>query len=856
MMKKTPLSIRLLRLFCKEDLLEDIEGDLNEMISSQSFKSNLYKELFLFREVAYLFRPGIIDFPQININMNMINHYIKSAYRYSIRHKQYTLLNMFSLVLGMMVSIGIFIWIEHEYSKDKFHSNGDRIYKIWQNFHQSNGITETSPGIPQPLKVQLDNVYPEIDKTSLIGWEVEFLFSTENKNLYSKGRYVSPEFLEMFSFNILKGSKENALSDIQNVVISESLAEKLFGEDWNEIAIGSVLELDHAKSMKVSAVIENTNANSTIQFDWLITAQEYIARNSWVENWGNGGFHMYLMLKEGSDINAVNAKIKDEIINNTNGYEINTLMTQKFNETYLYSTIEDGNIIGGRIDNLKIMGGIGVFILILACINFMNLATAKTNVRKKEIGIRKVVGAGKKSLIIQMMTEFILHAVLALLIAVCLIQILFPIINEQSGLDLILDFDKNLIYALFGILVISILFSSVYPSIILSKLNIRRGLNTLIKSRNSSNGMRNILVLSQFIISIFMISASLMISDQLDYLINKNLGLDKDQVMTFVMESELKNKKDVLRNELSDFPEIQNVSYSSGNPLNIHRSTGGSSWEGKPENEEIEINVLSVDHDFQKTLGLEILHGRFFNEKLKSDSNKFVINEKALKIMNFKNPIGKKLRTWGIDGEIIGVVKDFNMASLHREIRPLIIRYDPNDMHFAFVKFNKINTKTLSGVESILNKLNPGFPFRYFFLDETHKENYESEQLLSNSIELFTWIAIVICCLGLYGLTSYATDQKSREIGIRKVLGAKVSSIIMMFTTKFIILLIVAFLIACPIALIFIYDWLESFAFREEPNLLYILAAGILTFVISVLTIGIKSFSSAIMNPVDVLKEE
>lgn len=790
----------------------------------------------------------------------MLRNYLKTALRNFRRYKGYTFISISGLSVGLSCCLLILLWVRDEVGIDKFHEKGDRTYQVWRNMVQADGQINTTPGIPQPLELVLENDYPEVEQVALLGWEIENLIERDDKVFREVGRYASPEFFQIFSYPFLIGDPETALNEIHSIVISESLAIKHFGNSWSEEggALGQVLRFDGREDFVVTGIFQDTGPNSSLQFDWIAPAQEYISRNSWVESWYNGGFRMFLSLTEGSNVDEFSEKIEQEVNENTNYEADEPIFIQKYTDIYLYSQIENGEVSGGRIDYVRILFIVGIFILAIACINFMNLATARSMRRAREIGLRKTMGARKGALGLQFLTESMSIALISVLLALLIVFMILPYFNNLTGKFMFLDFtDPQLLFILTAITIISGLLSGSYPALLLPSFKITNSLKGTLRHSKSANMFRKGLVVFQFAISILLIIGTFVVYGQMDYILNKDLGLDKDRLLTIELEGDMSPNFESYKIELLRIPEVKAVTSISGNPLSYGSSTGGANWEGKNPDDVVEINVMSVNSDFINTMGMDLVQGRDFSVENRMDTAHFLINEVAAKIMGYENAIGKNLSVWGTDGQIIGVVKNFHMDSMYEPIAPLIVRFDPpSSSYLSFIRIQGDTQDALLAIEKVNKNFEPQTPFNYSFLDEEYEQSYRSEITLSTLTNLFAAIALFISCLGLFGLSSYSAEQRSREIGIRKVHGAGVLQLVMMLSRDYTKLIIIAFVISAPIAYYYMQNWLNKFEFSTDLSLGIFLISGITAFLIAGFTISFKSFQAASTNPVDTLSEE
>jgi putative ABC transport system permease protein len=851
------LPLRLLRWFCDPTLLEDVEGDLTELFEERAAISLIKARWLFWRDVFVLFRPGIIrnlNTTTTQNNYTMLTNHIKMAFRHSLKYKGYTTINLLGLVIGLTSSVLILLWVNDEVEKDQFHTKADRTYR---NMYQTSGEIITTGGIPGPLLEVLRNDYPEVDEVTFLSWEHELLFRLGDDTGYEKGRYVSPEFFSIFSFPLVAGNPQTALDDPHSVVISERLAEKYFGKSWKTEALSKSLKIDERQEFTVTGVFQNTGKNSSMQFDFALPAEEYISRNSWVLSWFNGGFNIFFTLKENADVTAVRARIEQEINKNTNNAADERLVIFKAADSYLHSNFKNGVHSGGRIQYVRILTVIAAFLVIISCINFMNLSTARASRRVKEIGVRKVLGAHKSTLGSQFLVESFMLTVVAVLLSLGLVLLITPFFNNLTGKQLALDFaDIKLWIGTSVLILVTGLLSGSYPALLLPSFKVTSSLKGTIKQSIFGVYFRNGLVVFQFALSILLIVGSMVVAQQMNYVLNANLGLDKENVVYLSMEGDLASKREVYKTQLLQVPEIKDVSFSSGNPLSYGRSTSSAEWDGKNPSEQVEINVLLVDLDFFKSMGMELKEGRAFSKEFASDTANYVINEVAAAIMGFQDPVGENLAVWGIKGKVIGVVKNFHMRSLYEPIAPLIVRYDPSATYMALIRLQNDIPKGLKSIEGISKEVNPAYPFEFEFMDAAYTASYRTEMTLSTLVNIFAVVSIFISCLGLFGLSSFSADQRSKEIGIRKVHGASVAGLVMLLSKDYTRLMILAFALAAPLAWYYMQQWLESFTFRIELSATWLFLAGLVAFAVGALTVSIKSFQAASVNPTRTLKDE
>jgi ABC-type antimicrobial peptide transport system permease subunit len=862
-------ALSLFRFFCNPEIAEDIEGDLLERFNLSVLTSGHRRARSQFvREVFTLIKPNLFKplFKKKIISYNhkyssstlmlpaMFRNIIKTTFRSLLKQKSYTFINTLGLTVGLASSFLILLWVEDEYRVDGFHEKSANIYQLKRIIYQDDGQNFNTEAIPQPLEIVLEETYPEVDMVTLIGWDIEALFKLEDRSFKETGRYVSPEFLKIFSFPLIIGSKENALNEINSIVISEDLAAKLYGENWQSNILGSTLPLGN-NTFTISGVFENPSPHSSLQFQWLIPAQRYISENSWVENWNNGGFQMVVLMKDGADINAFGEKVLNEVNNNIQGGD-ERIVYQKFSDQYLYSNFENGAAQGGRIDYVRALLIVAICIIIIACINFMNLATARSAIKVKEIGVRKVMGAGRNSLALQFLTEALAIAFTASFFAILIVQLILPGFNQLTGKFIQIDFSAPTYWLMItGIALVTGLLSGMYPAFFLSGINTIHVIRGHIIKVGGGATLRKALVVFQFAISIVLIIGSVSIFRQIMFILDKNLGLDRENIIYVPIEGAILQNFDAYRTELLRIPSISSVASSDQNPLGVGRSTGGANWDGKDPSFQIEISVLSTDHNFLKTMKMELISGSDFSGDFYRDSTSFIINEQLARLMNKDNPVGENFSLWGINGKIIGVVRNFHMESLHEAIEPLIIRSNAIG-RLAFIRISGNIQQTVQEIEKVTRRLNPGYPFQYTFLDDQFEQDYKDEMMIADLASYFTVIAIFISCLGLFGLSSFIAQQRVKEIGIRKVLGASITNLFMLLSLNFGKLIIIAFILAAPVGIYFSNNWLEQFTFRISIGPGIIIAAGLGALIIAVATVSFKAIQTALANPVDSLKDE
>lgn len=742
---------------------------------------------------------------------------------------------------------------------DAFHANGSRLYSIYERQFYD-GKVEGGHYTPGLLPDEIKKVIPEIVASSGFAWEDESTFALGEKVSKLKGNHASEDFFKMFSYLLLEGNAQTALKDPSSIAISHKMAESFFGS--TKEAVGKTLRFENKKNLMVSAVFEDVPRSSSRKFDYLITWKSFLKDNEWAKEWGNNGPSTLIMLRSDADPDRVRAKIKRFLdkYNKEQGANFRIeLGMQRYDDMYLRSNFKNGLPDGGRIEYVRLFSIVAVFILLIACINFMNLATARSVKRAKEVGVRKVVGAVRSLLIGQFMGEAILLSFFAILLSLALIVVLMPGFNLLTGKEIPLPIhDATFWLSLLGLMLVTGLVSGSYPALFLSSLNPISILKGTLKLGSGAAWFRQGLVVFQFSLSIILIIGTIVVSQQVDYAQKKNLGYDRENLIYVPLEGELTKKYSLFKGEISRQPGIQLVTRMTQTPTNLSNGTGGVEWTGKDPNTTIMFTQTAVGYDFVQTMKLKLLQGRDLSKDFATDSVGYMINESALKKMNLKDPIGQPLTFWDKRGTIIGVLKDFHINSLHQPIPPLIIRLgEKEDYGSVLVRTEPGKTKeALASLEKVCKELNPKFPFTYYFSDEEYQKLYKSEQVVGQLSNYFAFLAIFISCLGLLGLATFTAEQRTKEIGIRKVLGASINSIVALLSKDFLKLVMLSNLLAWPLAWWAVHRWLEAFTYRTPIGWWVFAISGLMALLIAMITVSFQAIKAAMLNPIKSLRAE
>ncbi|MBS1916712.1 MAG: ABC transporter permease [Bacteroidetes bacterium] len=792
----------------------------------------------------------------------MLKNYFKTAWRNLVRNKAFSFINISGLALGIACSLLIMLWVQDERSVDAFHKNGKDLYQVYERNYFDGKVQADYPtqGL---LGEELKRVIPEVkyasglEHASAPGSMTTFAVGEKINKM--DGQYAGEDFFRMFSFPLLQGSASTALKEPGNIAISRRMAESFFGS--TEKAIGQPIVMDNANALKISAVFENIPANSSLQFDFLLTWKDFVKENNWVNNWGNTSPQTFVQLR--SDANAANIEpmIKDFIYRyqQKNASFLTELALQPFPEKYLHSTFTNGKIDGGRIEYVRLFTVVAIFLLLIACINFMNLATAQSARRAKEVGLRKVVGAMRASLIRQFIGEAMLLTFFAVLIALAAATMILPAFNMLTGKQLYMPVSNPVFWIyILGLLFVTGVVAGSYPALFLSSLNPVTVLKGTLKFNWGATFFRKGLVVFQFTLSIILIVSMVVIYRQVNYIQTKNLGYARENLLYLPIEGELIKKYEVFKDEALKLPDITDVSKMRNSPTVIEHHTGDIFWEGKDPNLTISFADGVVGYDFVKTMKLQLKDGRDFSKDYSSDSVGFLLNETAANKIGFKNAVGQTM-VWGKHpGKVIGVLKDFHFNSMHQNIDPLIVRLDENwPWGTILIRTKAGKTKeAIAGLEKLCKTLNPEIPFTFQFSDLEFSKLYRSEEIVSQLANYFAVIAIFISCLGLFGLATFTAAQRTKEIGVRKVLGASVPDIVAMLSNNFLRLVLLSMLIAFPVAWFAMNKWLQNFAYKINIDWWVFAIAGAATILIALITVSYQSIKAAIANPVKSLRSE
>lgn len=785
----------------------------------------------------------------------MIKNYLKIGFRNLKRNKGFSLINILGLAIGMAGAILIFTWIKYQYSYDSFHTNKASLYKVWNNYN-ANGTIYSSEITSSPMAATIKQTYPEVQNAARMYWPIQRLFNYNNKAIKADGRDVDAPFLKMFSFPLIKGDAGHALDEINGVVLTETLAHKLFG---TADPMGKIVNLNVKDVYKVTGVMKDLPKNSVFSFDYLVSL-EAGAKYYSSERWDNDSYQTYVQLKPGVSAEAFNQKVKNITRRHLSGAKVDVFV-YPIDKWRLYTRFANGLPVGGMIEVVRMVSLIALLILIIACINFMNLSTAQSERRAKEVGVRKVMGANKASLVRQFLTESTLIAAIAGVLALVIVQLCLPGFNKLTAESLVIDYTQPLfITGMLGFVLFTGLLAGSYPAFFLSAFKPVKVLKGALQKGRSAFTPRKVLVVIQFTVAIVLVISTLIIYKQVKYAQERDNGYTKNNLVDVAIEGDISKNFDLIKNELMNTGAASGVAKTSFSLTIRAASSSGYDWSNKPVGgPEVDINRFNSTGDMIKTAGLKLLAGRDIDLKsYPADTASVMINQSALKVMKLKNPIGQIVRYSGKEFTIVGVFNDFIIGSPYTPALPVIVHGYKNWNFNVLIHLNDRNTtaKNLALAEAVFKKYNAAFPFEYKFVDQQYALKFADEVRTATFAAIFAGLTIFISCLGLFGLAAFMAENRAKEIGIRKVLGASVGSVVSLLTKDFLTLVIIAIVIATPIGWWVMNTWLQNFDYRIALNWITFAAAGLAAVFISLLTVSGQALKAALINPVKSIKTE
>ncbi|MFD0765092.1 ABC transporter permease [Mucilaginibacter lutimaris] len=785
----------------------------------------------------------------------MFKNYLKVTWRNLLKNKAFTGINIAGLAVGMASAALILFWVQNEVSYDQFHANKGRIYQMYnRSFFDGKLICWGTT--PKPMTKALKMEYPQIEKATHYD-NANYLFTVGDKHLSLQGEHVDPDFLNIFSFPLVKGNANVALNNMKNIIITEKTAKKLFGD---ADPMGKSIKIDSVDYFTVTGVMKDLPNNTRFSFEYLMPWTYWEKLNQGEDkNWGNNSVQTYVMLKPGVTEAYANKQVKNITRTHSEIKDIDVFM-HPITKWRLYSKYENGKIVGGRITIIRLFSIIAGFILLIACINFMNLSTARSEKRANEVGIRKVVGASKTSLVAQFLGESIMIALISGIVALVIIELSLPSFNLLTEKQLYIPFSNPVFWLLvLGFILFTGIVSGSYPALYLSSFAPVKVLKGTFKAARAVFSPRKILVVTQFTFAIVLIISTIIVKQQLDYAQNRDLGYKKDALVYTFMSGNITKNYNLIRNELLTSGAVTGVVKTSAPMTEGWSDSWDYSWQGKPDGAKLDFNMFNVDAGFVKTMNLKLLAGRDIDIKTyPSDSTAILLNEAAVKTMGFKDPIGQIVVNGKTQLKVVGVIKDFILQSPYEPVRPMIVQGPKYWFSVIHYKLNPQHstTENLKTVEAIFKKYNSEYPFDYHFVDDEYAKKFADEQRIGTLATLFAGLTIFISCLGLFGLATYMAQNRIKEIGVRKVLGASVMGVTTMLSKDFLALVGISFLIATPVAWYFMHQWLQGYSYRVNISIWVFTIAAFVTTLISIITVSFQAVKAALANPVKSLRSE
>lgn len=794
----------------------------------------------------------------------MIKNYFKVAWRNLLKNKVYSLLNIVGLASGMAVAMIIGLWIYDEVSGNKHFRNYDTLYQVMMN-QTFDGKRGTQQALPFPIGEELKAKYPDLKAVAMCDWGQRHSLVYGEKKISKEGHFIGEDAIDMFSINILNGDKK-PLHDPYSIVLTDETAHILFGD---ENPVGKIIKLDNTTNLKVTAVVPKQPKNSSLSFDYLIPFQLQESIYPWIQqfhktNWRNNSWPVYVQLNNNANFKTVNAKIKNIVLAHI--ADENTLKTVKpevfiypMAKWRLYGDFEEGKNVGGFIKYVRMFGILGFVVLLIACINFMNLSTARSEKRAKEVGVRKAIGSGRKQLIRQFLSESMLIAALALLVALLLVALALPYFNKLTEKEMSLQIGNPFFWGIMiAFTTLTGLLAGSYPAFYLSSFSPVRVLKVNLKAGKSSSLPRKILVVVQFASSVILMIGTIVIYQQIQYGKNRPIGFNNKGLITVNWSDDIQKNYEVIRQELLSSGAVVSICKSNSPPSEIYSNNNGWEWKNsQPAEKTIVFSTIATDYDYVKTMGIKLNEGRDFSRDF-ADSNGVILNEAAVKRMGLKNPVGELLKWNDKQMVVLGVIPNIQMESPFRPISPLTIIFNKDWVSYVNIRMNPAMpaSKVISRIKPVFEKYNPSFPFEYQFADEQYAKKFNYEELVGNLAAIIAVLAIFISCLGLYGLASFTAEQRIKEIGVRKVLGASVIKLWQLLSKDFLILVLTACVIAIPVAWYFMNEWLKNYEYKTSIGLGIFVLVVLLSMVITLITVSYQAIKAAVANPAKSLTTE
>ncbi len=792
----------------------------------------------------------------------MIKNYLKIAVRNLLRNKLHSFINVIGLSIGLTVCLLIVLYVNYELSYDTFNQNYQTIYRVAQHQNQNDIWYEVGRS-PAKMSPTLKEQFPEVKNATRFALWGNLLLSYKDKNIDEpNGIYAESSLFQMFTFSFMKGEAKKALENPNSIVLTESFAKKYFE---NENPIGQTIQLNQKYPMLVTGVIKDIPANSHLTFDFVIPLDFVKNYNVNLEEWRGNSFYTYIQLHDNQQESSINDKLKD-FAKKTFDNEAEVFYLQPLKDIHLHSRFDFNTDFGDRGDirYVQLFSLLALIVLLLACFNFMNLSTAIASKRSKEVGLRKTLGAQKTQLVGQFMVESALVVLVASGITLFCVEMMSSYLENFFGKNIFVLLNDKMLWLQFGtLLILTTLLAGSYPAFVLSSFSPAKILRGLLFSPSQSKfwNLRNSLVVGQFMLSVLMIIAAIVIYSQISYMSNKKLGINKDNLVYVQMKNEWKQNYQIIKQELTKQAGIESVSATNfySMPFKWVGSTSvfNMKIDGKKTEKEFNIHQFRTELGFLETMQIEMVEGRNFSEMIAADTNSVILSESTVKMLDLKDPIDRELDVFGEKGKIIGIFKDFHFVKLTDKIAPAYITIKPKEVDYLLVRIKSENVQeTINKIQEVSAKHSNGYPVEIQFLDQDYEQLYKGEKMIGILFLWFTSLAIFISCLGLFGLAAFTAERRIKEIGIRKVLGATILQITTLLSKDFLKLVLIAFVIASPIAYYFMDKWLADFAYRITISWWIFALAGASAILIALITVSWQSVKAALMNPVKSLRSE
>jgi ABC-type antimicrobial peptide transport system permease subunit len=789
----------------------------------------------------------------------MLLNYFKIAVRSLLKHPSFSFINIAGLSTGLACSILILLWVYDEVTFDHYFPKHNQVYQVKLNASVDKGIV-TGQSVPYPLKDALLSEDSRILRTVRTNWGEGALMSVGEKKINKVGLWVTESFFDMFDYQFLSGSPR-ALDDPKSVVLTQSLAKALFG---NEDPLNKTILVENTVDLNVAGVVADLPENTTFSgFAFYMPYSFYEIHQSWVANvkdrWDNNVSQVFVELQPGTPVNEVDDAIRGIIAEKNPNLSNVSLFLHPMNHWRLYSNFTNGKESGGLILYVQLFTGIAIFILIIACINFMNLATARSERRAREVGIRKSIGSRRKDLVFQFLGESILLAVLAFLVSIVMVELMLPLYNPLVSKHLTINYGSPLFWMLgLGLTLATGVLAGSYPAFYLSSFSPVQVLKGKPQVSGRSATPRQVLVTLQFVFSILITIAAVVVYQQIDFLRQRDVGYDRDNLLLIWTTSDIEKNYQPLKTELLASGYAEAMCKSNSPVTAIFSQNTLDDWPGRQEGQRIEFTTVATEYDYTKTLGIRMLQGRDFSPEYPSDSMAIIVNQATVDVLNLQNPVGESVKMWEQEWHIIGVTENVLMGSASRPIEPLIMVMSPDWSSTISVRLRPGGdmAETLAGVESIFRKYNPAYPFEYRFADVEFEKKFSTFNMIGRLSNAFTVLTLVITSLGLFGLAAFATEQRSKEIGIRKVMGATVASLVLLITRDFSRLVLIAFVIAAPTGWYFMNQFLQRYTYRIDISVWVLPAAGLAALLLTLAIVSMQALKTAVENPVKALRSE